>query len=112
VELRPCLDIRLPYRGHRRNAGFHGAYEGRAKAAALSFRLAEPVQDDQFDILIECALEQRADFGDSARIEPATLGLLSKVLGNPETAACRKVDERHRRTESGHVVRVLLQNPG
>ena len=60
------------------NTGFHGAHKSRAEAASLCFSLAKPVQDNQFDILIECPLEQRADFGDSARIEPAALCLRSR----------------------------------
>ena len=54
----------------------------------------------------------RPDFGDSARIEPAALGLRSKILGNPETAPRREVDEGHRRAEAGDVTRIFLQNSG
>jgi hypothetical protein len=83
VEFRPRLDIGRPHGCQHRDAGLHGAYESGAEAAALDLGGAEPVQHQQFDIVAERPVEQRADFGQALRIEPAAFGLGSQVLRNP-----------------------------
>src|SRR5450830_609673 len=100
LEFGPCLGVRRPYRRHYRNTGFNSPYKSQAEATAFCFGLAEPVQDQKLDIRVECLVEERSEFSESTGIEPASLCLRSKVLGNPDTTLRFEVNEGHRRASA------------
>ena len=109
VEMRPRLFVRRPDRRQHRNAGLHGAREDRAQAAAFRFGFAEPVEDQQLDIVLRRAVEQRDEFGKALRVEPAAFRLRTKVLRYPEALARGEVDQAHGRAAAVAARRVFLQ---
>lgn len=108
MEARPSFQIWCSDRREDRFFGANRVSKYVAKSAALCFRLAEFVQDEQVEIPVDRCVDACGNVGEAVRIETAASGLRSEILRNCEMFAGRQVEQTHSRAR--RVAGTLLNN--